>query len=210
VLILTPGHSLVNNYVQSLTKTIEYLNNNGITWKWLNTYSSLVFNARETTISGDNNLNPEDIGPMHDMVTYDKMIWIDSDIEWSIEDFMKLYEAKQDIVSGVYLLANGETSTIVSADFPQGIPKKEINKLNDIFEITHCGFGFLAVKYGVFESIPRPWFTIINQPLAFKDGFNISLGEDISWCMKASNSGHKIYCDPLVKVNHLKTVKIGW
>jgi hypothetical protein len=37
-----------------------------------------------------------------------------------------------------------------------------------------------------------------------------SVGEDISWCIKASSCGVPIYFDPSVLVNHIKTVQITW
>ena len=45
VLIATPGAMMEAQYVKSLALTIEECNKRGITYKWLNNYSSLVHHA---------------------------------------------------------------------------------------------------------------------------------------------------------------------
>jgi hypothetical protein len=212
VLIATPGRSLEAGYVKSLMQTIQELNIKGISYKWLNSYSSLVHNARETTITGDDNLNPNDFGPMHDSVTYNKVFWIDSDITWKPEDFMKLYDSDHDIVAGAYLLHNGETSTIHTNEYPAGITKEVLLRMKAVSEAEAVGFGFVAVKAGVFEKIERPWFGLLPQVIQNSMGQQVvlSLGEDISWCIKAKHSGFNIHFDPLVKVGHIKSKELSW
>ena len=212
VLIATPGSSLHAGYVKSLTETINHLNVNGISWKWLNGSSSLVHHAREVLMSGDNTMNADDKGPLHGQCTYNKMIWIDSDIEWSVQDFMKLYNATEDIMCGAYLLANGKTSVIQTERHPGGIPKEEILKMKNICKINSCGFGFVGVKHGVFEKLDRPWFGHLIQIIHNSRGEQLydSLGEDVSWCIRAKNAGFNIHFDPSILVTHLKTTKVSW
>lgn len=214
ILIATPGHSLEAQYVKSLTDTIEVLNKKGISYKWLNAYSSLVHNARELTATGGvgKNLNPLDKGPMGDSVTYNKMFWIDSDIAWSPEDFLKLYNSKHEIISGVYLLADGTTTSVHNGQFPGGIPINEIKSMTESVEVQSIGFGFVAISSGVFEKMQRPWFGHYPQriPLPNNSSIETYLGEDISWCINAKNSGAKIYLDPTVQVGHMKKVAIEW
>lgn len=214
VLIATPGATLEAQYVKSLVATLAECDKLGITYKWLNAYSSLVHHARELTISGgqEMSLNPNDKGPIGDTVTYKKIVWIDSDIEWTTEQFFKLYEAKEEIISGAYLLANGNTSSIHNEDFPQGIPIDVILAMDKIVEVKGVGFGFIAVSYGVFERLKRPWFKHYEQTIQKDDGTFIqdSVGEDISWCINASRAGIKVYFDPSVLVNHLKKTRIVW
>jgi hypothetical protein len=212
ILIATPGRSLEAAYIKSLTDTIQELVSRGISYKWLNSYSSLVHNARETTITGDDNLNPNDSGPLHDSVTYGKVFWIDSDITWKPEDFIKLYESEHDIIAGAYLLHNGETSTVHTKQYPSGIPKDVLSRMKAVSEAEAVGFGFVAVKTGVFEKIERPWFGLLPQAIQNSKGQQVilSLGEDISWCIKAKRSGFKIHFDPMVKVGHIKSKELSW
>lgn len=212
VLIATPGHSMNAGYVKSLMETVEELDKRGLKYKWLNAYSSLVGNAREATMSGDGTMNPGDKGPLKDKVRYKKIFWIDSDIEWSVKDFFKLYDSEEDIISGGYLIYTGKTSSVHSAQFPQGIPKEEVLKMNSIVPVDAVGFGFISIKEGVFEKIDRPWFGHLGQMIQGPNGkqIPISIGEDVSWCIKAKAAGFKIMFDPSVLVGHIKTSTISW
>ena len=212
VLIATPGSDLSNEYVRSLTQTIGELNNKNITWTWLNQASSLVGNAREMTMGGDRTLDVDDTGPLHGRCTYNKIFWIDSDISWCVEDFIKLYESEYAITAGTYLLADGATSTVHTQEYPDGIPREAVLKIKTPIPVDIAGFGFVAVKSGVFESIERPWFGHLSNVIQNSQGkpVYVTVGEDISWCMKARQSGFTIYFDPAVLVTHMKTTPVGW
>jgi hypothetical protein len=150
VLIATPGRNVEMPYLKSLLATLEVLNEKKITYKFINQYSSQVAAAREGTIMNDQFLDITGNKPLLGQATYDKVIWIDSDIAWTPEDFLKLYESDKDIISGVYVSDHGVLMYTPS--------DREHLKETDPIEITHAGFGFIAVKSGVFEAMPRPWF----------------------------------------------------
>lgn len=199
-------------YVKSLMETIEELNKRGLKYKWLNAYSSLVGNAREATMSGDGTMDPGHKGPLKDKVKYNKIFWIDSDIEWSVKDFFKLYDSEENIISGGYLIYTGKTSSVHSSKFPGGIPRDVVLSMNDVIEVDAVGFGFIAIKEGVFEKIDRPWFGHLSQMIGAPNGKQIpvSIGEDISWCIKARSAGFKVMFDPSVLVGHIKSSTIKW
>jgi hypothetical protein len=214
VLIATPGAKFEAQYVDSLVKTLNACSEQGITYRWLNGYSSLVHHARELTASGlgGTNLDPDQKSPGGDLDTYNKIIWIDSDIQWAPEQFFKLYNSKLDIVSGAYLISNGVTSTIHTPKYPGGMPKNTVLTTKDTIKVDAVGFGFIAVASGVFEKMNRPWFTHYQQQMlnSRNEVLIDSVGEDISWCMNARNAGFDIYFDPSVLVNHVKTTPITW
>lgn len=209
ILICTPGRSMEAEYVKSLIDTTQYLNQHNISYLYLNEYSSQVNAAREATAMGSKFLNAFETAPLSGKVTYDKMIWIDSDISWTIKDFMTLYTSEYDIVSGIYF-------------DDQGIPMFAFEE-NQIyfdhdsligkhlpFEVFGVGFGFVSIKSGIFENIPRPWFETVFQKVKSQDGKEIYIpwGEDYSWCKKAQLAGYKIHVDPQIRLGHHKKVKI--
>lgn len=212
VIIVTPGSAMERAYVKSLMETTVELNRLGMSYIWMNESSSLVHNARETSAGGDKRLDPNDHGPLHGQCTYNTMVWIDSDIRWSVSDFMKLVNTDYDILSGAYLLADGTRATIYTPEYPEGLPKELILGMTEITQVDAIGFGFVGIKRGVFEAMDRPWFGILHNTIMDNLGkeVHISLSEDISWCLRASHAGFTILFDPTILVGHLKTIEIGW
>lgn len=203
VLIATPGHSAKMEYVKSLVATCAQLDSFGISYRFMSRYSSFVPTARELTAL-DSRAHDYSAGRVGGGVEYKKLFWIDSDIEWTVEDFMRLYNSDSDIVSGLYVL---DTAGTVAVNYPNsdGLPTR-VNKVEFLLhseevEVGGVGFGFVCVKSGVFEKMERPWFLINRVRI---DGVQVNVGEDYSWCANAVRSGFKIFVDPLVKVGHHK------
>jgi hypothetical protein len=210
ILIATPGRMMEAEYVKSLVATLTYLNKNNISYIYLNEYSSQVNAAREATTMGSRFLHAWSTEPLHGEVTYDKMIWIDSDISWNVEDFMKLYESKFDIVSGLYFNEEGvPLFTFEENDIY--FDHKKLKHMQYPFEVFGVGFGFVGIKSGVFENTSRPWFETEFQKITNDEGKEMFIpwGEDYSWCIKAKRAGYKIWIDPSIRVGHHKKIRIA-
>ncbi len=206
VLICTPGRAMEAAYVRSLMGTVQELATAGISWRFLNSYASLVYEARELTASDRGmDINLDDRGPLADAVTYNKMFWIDSDIGWEPADFLKLYRAPQDVIAGLYMLKKGHASA-------HGEKVADALQKGAIVEVDSVGLGFVAVKSGVFEAIERPWFRPDYESRWRGSGkrLRVPIGEDVSWCRKVRDAGFPIYLDGSVRVQHLKTLPVEW
>jgi hypothetical protein len=207
VLIATPGHSAKMEYVKSLIATCAELDRLGLTYRFISRYSSFVPTARElTALDKPGHDYSENVG-VAGGVEYGKLFWIDSDIEWEPEDFMRLYNSNLDVVSGLYVL---DTAGTVAVNYPnlEGVPTR-VNKVEFLLheepvEVGGVGFGFVCVKSGVFEKMQRPWFLINRVRWSLETEMRVNVGEDYSWCANASRAGFKIFVDPLVKVRHHK------
>lgn len=211
VMICTPGHSLMGSYVTSLLATTKELEKLGITWGFSNQYASHVADAREMTLSGIHNNNLADTRPFSGAVNYKKIFWIDSDIAWTPEDFLKLYNSDKDIIAGAYLLATG-ISTLQKTLLGEFYTYDELLKMEELVKIGGAGFGFICIKPGVFESLSRPWFQSCPAQINIDDKiftFNI-IGEDLSLCARAAEMGFDIWADPTVKLTHHKMMKLTW
>lgn len=209
VVFATPGNSFTPGYLRSLLLSTNALNQEGLSWNWLNQGGSLVSMARETTIGGWDTNNIEMTQPCSGDFTYDMIMWIDSDISWMPVDLFALYNSDKDIVSGCYLM---EDRHIPIYRQPRGgmMPEQMLDDYKKPFKVAGAGFGFIAVKSGVFENMPRPWFgpvavPNINEKTGERTEDFILVGEDLSWCTKAINSGFDIWVDPNVRVVHQKT-----
>lgn len=206
VLIASPGRMFHAEYVQSMVATTELLNDLGITYKFLNKYSSFVPSARELTATDSYHHDWSTRTISGGKYRYNKVIWIDSDTEWDPNDFYRLYESEHDIISGLVQTDPGGT---VAAHYPNddGMPthmnKVEFMLHTEPVEVGGVGFGFVAMRYGVFETMERPWFLIRRIQIPGND-FETNVGEDYSWCASAQSVGFKIMVDPLVKVRHHK------
>jgi hypothetical protein len=212
LIIATPGHSVMSTYARSLLATTQMLSSKGITWAWSSEYSSHVADAREMTLNGDNQNDPAEQRPFKGNVTYDKILWIDSDIAFTPEDVLKLYESDYDVVSGAYLLANGE-AVVYKELFGPGYTYDEVLKMEEPVEVFGAGFGFIMVKQGIFEKLTRPWFQSTMATSVAADGTEFTfpiMGEDLSWCKRVGDLGFKIWFDPTVRVTHHKTMKLTW
>jgi hypothetical protein len=208
VIIATPGHSMMNSYVKSLLQLVGKLNEKRLTFAWSGEYSSHVANARELTLNGDNQNDIHEQRPFKGTLTYDKILWIDSDIAFNPDDAIKLIESDKEIISGAYLLASGEVTAYKKMLGP-GYTYDEVKAMTEPIKIEGCGFGFLAVKSGVFENMTRPWFQAAMTTT--DDGITFPImGEDISWCKRVTDAGHEIWFDPSVKVTHHKMMKLTW
>lgn len=207
VAIATPGRMMHAEYVSSLVKTLQVLDYYDLTYTFLNKYSSFVPTARELTLSDTWQHDYSSNLPANGKIMYEKLFWIDSDIEWEPDDFLKLYNSRLDIVSGLYQL---DTAGTVAANYPndRGVPTR-VNKVEFMLheepvEVGGVGFGFLCVKRGVFEKIPRPWFLLGRVQWSEESEMRVNVGEDYSWCANAQSRGFKIHVDPTVKVKHHK------
>jgi hypothetical protein len=211
LVIATPGHSMISGYVKCLMATMDILNQNDISVAWTSEYSSNVSDAREVTLAGTFQNSLTETKPFEGRLTYDKILWIDSDITWEPEDVLKLYNSDKDIISGAYLIATGD---VMAYKEKLGKPYSydEVKQMTEPVEIYSAGFGFICFKSGIFEKMPRPWFQAFPTETEI-DGkpyvFNM-LGEDISLCHRAKSLGFQIWLDPTVKVTHHKTVKLTW
>ena len=208
VIIATPGHSVMSSYVRSLLELTGQLSAKGMTWAWSSEYSSHVGDAREMTLNGNSENEINEQRPFKGTITYDKILWIDSDITFRPEDAITLIESDKDIVTGAYLLGSGEV-TIYPNLLKQGYNYEQVKSMSEPVKVAGCGFGFLAVKSGVFESMTRPWFQSVL--VSTDDGFSFPMmGEDLSWCKRATDLGYDIWFDPTVRVTHNKMMKLTW
>lgn len=212
LVIATPGSSVLSGYLKSLLSATGELDRRGITWAFTQEYSSHVANARELTLNANLQNNPADSRPFMGKLTYDKILWIDSDIIFSAEDVIKAYESPHAVVSGAYTLAN---SQVVAFKEFMGEPftMDQVREMTEPVQIGAAGMGFMAITSGVFESLSRPWFQSTFTDIVLENGEKLNfavMGEDISLCKRITDAGFEIWLDPSIKLIHHKTFKLTW
>lgn len=186
VVIATPGETFDQHYVWSIINTTKFLNDSGISYIWLNDYSSHVGEVRQRLAEQASSLS------------YNKLFWIDSDIYWDVKDFIKLYNSNLDIVSGCYLTTAG----VVAAQDLEGysIPPEDILSEDKIIQVRSTGFGFLCMKKNIIESLSNPFSPIDDIP-----------NEDVAFCVRAKNELNiSTWLDTSIKLEHFRTMSLNW
>ena len=78
-------------------------------------------------------------------------------------------------------------------------------QFGDLVEAGATGAGCLMVKKNVFESLPRPWFQVIEETV---EGKTIRKGEDIYFTRKAVGAGFSLKVVTEVDTQHLREIGI--
>lgn len=211
IILCVPGKTFSDNWVNAWTSTTALLGRSGHTWGYSMSYDPVVYYARNRVLGG-NNVNGAVQKPFQGSVDYDYMVWIDSDMVWKADDVLKLLSHDRDIVSGCYVTQNNVDFPIVETlDYDklaqQGafsfMTRSELDAKAAPFKVSYVGFGFLAVKKGVFEAMNYPWF----QPRWVQhDQFVDFAAEDVSFCWTAAELGKEIWVDPSIRVGHEKSI----
>lgn len=211
LVIATPGNSFTAGYVQSILQATQALASEGISWLFANNYSSNIYESRERTLNGEVTHDMLDSRPFGAKFTYDKLLWIDSDIVFTPEDLLKAYKSPYDAVSGAYIIESGDVVAYKELLGP-ALTMDYVKGLNSPEQVAASGLGFFCLKSGVVESLSRPWFQSVTIPISNgKDTLDFPIfGEDISFCKRIVDAGFKIYLDPSIKLIHQKQLSITW
>lgn len=207
VIIITPGFSMEADYVNSLLKTIEQLNLMNISWKFVNGKSSIIHDARYRCLFGNDHF-PGSRKLILDGINYQKVFWIDSDMVWQPEDFLKLFYSDKQIISGCAIVGNNYHVAIYHKINSGMLGKGAVVSIPQVpHQVEATGMAFMAVDKCVLESMPNNFFDSVTLESPDEDGNMIPWvcnSEDISFCIRARRAGFSVWFDPTVRVGHIK------
>ena len=208
VVFCLPGSHYSGRFLVSFTQLFDNCKRVGMKPIISQDYSSMVNFAR-CKVAGADVMRGAYQKPFGGKLSYDYMMWIDSDIAFTSKDFFKLVDMKKDIASGWYTQPGGTTPVVekMEEDYFQKngsfqfIRKDEMVKRNKVFEADYIGFGWTLIKKGVFETLPYPWFAPKRMSIG---PYEDMCSEDVAFCIDARNKGYSIWVDPTIKVGHEK------
>ena len=166
--------------------------------------NTLIYNARNTIAT--NAINDG----------FDRVLWFDSDLTFQDDTMERLVEDMEaggyDIVSGLYFLRKPNTKPIVfdnlvwemdtetkmveaGATYYEDYPK------DALFECAGVGFGCVMTTTDILKRVSDK-YGLPFTPL-------LGLGEDLSFCWRATNVGAKIMCDSRIKCGHIGQVEFN-
>ena len=223
--ICCPGHPSSGLQSWNIHRVLENLLDMGYTYYIPPfRYMSNIYVARNRTIGFQG--YRKDQKPFRGAIEYKKMIWFDSDQIFSTDQLLKLLKHDVDIVaawSRCYSTGDiDQTNWASCGEWPldgsfgdsKGYKMEEVPKLprneKGLVEVGWTGFPLVVIKYGVFESMPFPWFEGPVMEWKDKDGVEMAdiAPEDAYFCVKARRNGFSVYVDPESMITHEKLVCI--
>lgn len=186
-------------------------------------YSSMVHFARAKCLGGDV-LKGATQKPFQGQIEYDMIMWIDSDIVFSADDFFKLIDSPHDVTCGSYMMSDLKNLCVVknwdtdyfkkngSFEFITPEMLKGYKDLTDerYLKVVYAGMGWMMIKNGAIEKLEYPWFTSDTETMLGEDGQTIVdlCSEDVSFCRALDKVGVSIMLDTTVRVGHQKPMII--
>lgn len=134
---------------------------------------------------------------------YDYVMWFDSDMVFRPDTLQRMVEELErdnlDILTGLYFRRVYPFKPVLFSKLvpiekgweweePTDIPDKP-------FELAGCGFGCVLMKTEVLMDVQAK-FNDMFGPLN-------NIGEDLSFCWRATQCGYKVVCDPSIVLGHV-------
>ena len=138
---------------------------------------------------------------------FDRVLWIDSDMVFEPDLYDRLsarLDEGYEFVTGLYFSRRMPILPIIYSDvFMQEKNGVQIQKSieyadyprDSFFEVKGCGFGGCMMTTKLLLDIATKYGLPFSPVLGF--------GEDLSFCLKATEAMHKIYCDSSIKLGHM-------
>lgn len=214
VIFCLPGPSYSGDFLSNWSELLMTCQKNNIIPLISQTYDAVVYYVRNKCLQG-NVLRGKNQKPFDGKLDYDFLMWIDNDIIFNVDSFMRLLQHGLNginIVSGIYMMKGAQNFATVkdwdeeyfknNGSF-QFLSPKDIEGKTDLMEVDYTGLGWLLAKRGVFESIEYPWFRPIFYDIDKAHDF---CSEDVGFCKTVKAKGFKIHVDPTIRVGHEKKV----
>ena len=131
----------------------------------------------------------------------DYIMWFDSDMIFAPDTLEKLMAHDKSFVSGVYYKRTGTYEPVIYEAInhyedgrAEAITYKDYPK-DKLFKAQGVGFGCVLLKTSL----------LLEMAAEFKDWFTPydRMGEDLSFCKRATELGHDIWVDPTVQCGHV-------
>lgn len=139
-------------------------------------------------------------------------LWLDSDMVFQpdlLKRLKKHFENPEtEIVSGVYFRRSTPYTPVLydklEIDAKGNCEFHELETLpkdDKPFEVAGIGFGGVLMRTSVLMDV----FGLHRMPFAPING----VGEDLSFCWRAREAGHKIICDPTIELGHVGHITVN-
>lgn len=152
---------------------------------------------------------------------YEEIIWIDSDMVFNPDDVDKLRSHNLPLVCGLYPFKSNRGG--IAATMVTGCKGLVFGRDGGLTEIRWAATGFFYTKREVYDRIERKFDLPLCEdendgdilpyfyPMILHDGERYNyMGEDLSFCERARQSGYKIYADTTIRLGHIGKYRYSW
>ena len=134
---------------------------------------------------------------------YDYVLWLDSDMVFKPDTLERMMETMKnediDFLTGLYFRRVYPFKPVLFSKLEQteaGWEWDEPKEIPDgLFELAGCGFGCVLMKTDVLFDVQGKFGDMFG-PIK-------NMGEDLSFCWRATQCGYKIICDPGIDLGHV-------
>ena len=183
-------------FIRSLEDLIYVLNSQGMETKRCFSYNvSPIFKARNQIVEKALAWEP------------DYLFWVDDDMAFNNDIVEKLLSHKKDFVCAIMFsktppfvptIKKIQDGNVLSFNNYVDYPK------NSFVEIAGCGMAATLIHRRLFEDLK-----LENDEWFAERQFGIMESEDINFCIRARQKGHKLWCDTSAKTRHIGGIGIG-
>lgn len=210
--LLTPGDNFSGAFLECFARFQHALIKADIGYLHMRMGGSHVVHLRQNMLMGNPALGPHQRCfssiPL-ETFSYTHILWIDSDMTFTFDDFRRLVDADKDVILGLFKINDGihfscgkwSVSHLVQNGVLPFYTEETLPSKTDLFETEIGGLAFTLFKAGIIEKLPYPWFTPRSYNIA---GCTMHAGEDISLFLRLRDKGVKIWVDPQVRIGHEK------
>jgi len=221
IVICLPGNSFSAKFLSNLTELYKALQEAGVLVFLSQGCSPEIHQLRCSVGGGDHSFGLYQ-RPFGNQLSYDYIMWIDSDIDFSVKDFEDLIEMDKDVATGWYLQSNGlpvagyfltRYLKFPEDETPHPLHNKDYiySFANDVdiisktepYTVDWCGMGWMLIKRGVMEKLKFPWFAPKIVRYNLSEAYEV-LSEDLSFALNLQDAGIEMWVNPLLKVGHEK------
>ena len=171
-------------FLNSLTRLLMHLKDDGINFELDIESGTLVYMARDRIAHKAINEN------------FTHVLWLDSDMVFSPAILDDLMFSGKPFVSGIYHARRKGYESCIFKSIDINVKVERFAEYpKETFEIAGCGFGCVLIETQILKEVCLKYGTCFTPMQNY--------GEDIAFCKRASDMGHKIYCEPSVVCGHI-------
>lgn len=176
-------------FVKCLTALIQRLHDDGVDHEVYVLPGTLVYMAREQIA----------LKAIHNDYTH--VLWLDADMVFEPSILDNLLNNGKRFVTGIYHSRRGSYASNI---YKMVIPGVKVERFEDypdeLFQIAGCGFGCALTEVSLLREM-RDKHKACFTPR--KD-----LGEDMAFCLRTTEMGEQLWCDPHVVCGHIGHIAI--